>query len=725
MKLKNETEFRSGWGARPPRVPFPAPSREIRAQRNTASVRDYFTRKPLNAGARSAAPGAGALHFCFRIQINRSLKIIGSLLLAGGITANAALPHGWQREQHFEIAAPGLVKFSLPAETLDAARPALEDLRLCDDAGNELPFLITRPVPAGQAVQGAKSFQVSPNAAATVITLETGLAQPLDGVTLETPAADFIKAARVEGSADGQNWQRLASGQPLFRQLHGASQLHVALPAGAWRWLRLTIDDARSQPVTFTGARVHAADVEALPVELPNATLAERNENPGETRLALNLGAANLDIAAVKIETDEPLFTRTVTLAVPQIMDDGIREQPVGQGVIYRVAVEGQLPAANLTVPLETQVRAHELVLFIQNGDSPALPVSAVRVERRPVYLVFLARSAGTFHLLTGNKFCAAAHYDLAALGNNLKPAAATSVAISAPAANPDYRAPEALAGIQPAGAALDIARWKFRKEVLLTSRGAQQIELDLDVLARTDPGFADLRLLHGSNQVPYIFQHTSIRRALTPTVTLTNDAKNPQLSRWILRLPRAGLPLTRLTCVAKTPLFQRELSLSEELTDERGTPYRHPLGSAAWTQTPGRPTNNFSLTLDGAPRSDTLLLETPNGDNPPVELEKFAVFYPVTRILFKAPAEDELFLYYGNPRVAAPSYDLSLVAGELLAADKATARLAAEEPLQKPSWAGHPVPGSGGWAFWGILAVVVVGLLVIIARLLPKTTSA
>ena len=74
-------------------------------------------------------------------------------------------PSEWQHAQEFDIAAPGLMKISLPVETLDAARPALEDLRLCDDAGNELPFLITRPMPSAKAVQSAKSFQVSLNPA--------------------------------------------------------------------------------------------------------------------------------------------------------------------------------------------------------------------------------------------------------------------------------------------------------------------------------------------------------------------------------------------------------------------------------------------------------------------------------------------------------------------------------------------------------------------------------
>ena len=164
-------------------------------------------------------------------------------------------------------------------------------------------------------------------------------------------------------------------------------------------------------------------------------------------------------------------------------------------------------------------------------------------------------------------------------------------------------------------------------------------------------------------------------------------------------------------------------MTLYEELTDERGDKYRRNLGGAAWTQTPDRRSREFALPLNGRLQSDTLFLETENGDNPPIELEKFAVFYPATRVLFKARAGDELFLYYGNPRVSAPSYDLNLVAGQLLMSDKTTATLATEKQLKKSSWAENQTPGKGGVMFWGILAVVVVALLVIIARLLPKAS--
>jgi len=657
-----------------------------------------------------------------KLKNNSSGKWLCVLAIGWCLSGSAALPSDWRHEQRFDVAAPGLLKLSLPVETLDATRPALEDLRLYDAAGNEVPFFIEHPTPASKIVRAAKSFQVSLNANITVITLETGLTQPLDGVALETPAGNFIKAVRVEGSADGKSWQPLAERQPIFREQYGASQLSVAIPSGAWRWLRLTVDDARTQPIPFTGARVHAAAAEATAMELQPANIVERNENPGETRLTLNLGAANLDIASVQIETAEPLFTRAVTLAVPIVSEDAAREQTIGGGTVYRIAVEGNQSSSNLSLPLETRVRSRELLLLIRNQDSPPLSVTAVRVERRPVYLVFMARAAGVHHLLTGNSRCAAPRYDLASLGSDLKNVSVAPVKISALADNSDFRAPESLTGVDLGGTALDVADWKFRKPLKI-SGGVQQVELDLDVLSHADANFADLRLLRGSNQVPYLAQRTSISRSLAPLVTLSNDVKQPKLSRWIIKLPKSNLPLTRLSFESRTPLFERAMSLSAEYTDDRGNTFRRLLGKSVWTQTPERKTRGFSLSLDSVVQGDTLFLETENGDNPPIDLEKFAIFYSATRVLFKAKAGDELFLYYGNPRVSPPRYDLSLVAGQLLAADKTTATFASEEQLKKTSWRENQTPGKGGVMLWGILAVVVVALLAIIARLLPKSS--
>jgi hypothetical protein len=639
-------------------------------------------------------------------------------------TSAAPLPTAWLHEQHFEVPSPGLVKLSLPAETLDAARSGLEDLRLYDEDGSEVPYLLERPRPSGAQVQRVKSFQVSLEPTATVITIETGIDSPAGAVLLDTTEPLFIKSVKVEASEDGNRWQMLREGQPIFRQPGGASQLEIPVLPGSWSWLRLSLDDRRSPPIPVIGVQARRLATEPPPVEHVSAQISERHENPGETRMTIDLGAANLDLSTVELATDEPLFTRRMILAVAQMTPEGVREQTLADGVVYRVAIPGQTTASNLQVTVEKQARARELVLLVHNHDSPPLRVSGLKVERRPVYLVFLAGSGAQHHLVTGNPQCEAPHYDLASLGANLKGLPLTAIQVSRLADNPCYRPPEVLTGIQEGSTTLDVSDWRYRKAVRIERAGAQQLELDPEVLAHATGGFDDLRLVRSGKQVPFIIERTSLSRALAPTVTPVVDPKEPKLSRWLVKLTLAGLPISRLSCTARTPLFERQMSVYEEVADERGTRYHRPLGITTWVSTPVRISKDFILGLDSPPQSDTLYLETHNGDNPPLELEKFQIFYVATRLLFKAQGEGELFLYYGNPRVGPPRYDLSLVAGQLLAAAKSTAALEAEQQLKSPSWRESHVAGRGGVVFWGILALVVVVLFAIIARLLPKAPT-
>jgi len=273
-------------------------------------------------------------------------------------------------------------------------------------------------------------------------------------------------------------------------------------------------------------------------------------------------------------------------------------------------------------------------------------------------------------------------------------------------------------------GAVLDVSGWSFRKSVEIIRPGAQQIELDLDVLSHAQRGFEDLRLMRDGEQVPYVIERTSIQRVLIPNVTVTNSTAPPAFTSWLFTLPKSNLPVTRLSCIARTPLFQREMNLYELIFDERDTSYNYSLKTETWTQTPNRKSKEFSLEFIPPEQTGSFVLETQNGDNPPIELESFRFFYQATRLFFKAEAGDQLFLYYGNSRADRPHYDLNLVADQLLAAGKTTATLGKEEPLKKSGWRAIGTSGRGGMVFWAILALVVVVLLVVISRLLPKSDS-
>lgn len=644
-----------------------------------------------------------------------------SVCLVSAAPAGGASLSDWQHRQEIRIPAAGLFKLDLPPETLDAARPGFDDLRIVDPSGTEVPYVIERAGPIERVQEEVKSLKVALGAASTILTVETGFSQPLVGMTLTTPAPAFIKAVQIEGSSDGKSWRTLARGIPIFRQPSGVTQLHVPVPPGTWQFLRLTVDDRRSPPVPFTGAQVHAAAPRSVPSEPLDLRITDRTESPGETRITLSAGAARLHLAALQIETPEPLFTRRVTLAARHVEGDVIREKALAEAVIFRVAVAGQPPSSQLTIPLDLVTPSRELLLLIRNDDSPPLRIAAIRARRWPLFLVFVARQTGTHAILTGNRNAPAPRYDLASLGVDFKSAKRAALQLSPLAPNPDFRPAEVLPDIPATGPALDTSAWAYRKRTHHTGSGVQQLELDLEVLSHALPTFADLRLMSDGRQLPYILEHTSISRPLVPRVTVGNDPRKPKVSRWALKLPHRNLPVARLVCTTRTSLFRRELILYEETADERGHKQLRRLGRASWVQTPTRTSRELVLAISSTPTTDTLFLETNNEDNPPIELESFQLFYPVWRMHFKAPPDT--YLYYGNRRAVPPRYDLSLVATELLTADRAVASLGAEEQLTMtglPEWV--PLTGMGGILFWAMLTIVVVVLLVIISRLLPKS---
>ena len=87
-------------------------------------------------------------------------------------------------------------------------------------------------------------------------------------------------------------------------------------------------------------------------------------------------------------------------------------------------------------------------------------------------------------------------------------------------------------------------------------------------------------------------------------------------------------------------------------------------------------------------------------------------------------PPSQPLWLYYGNRLAQAPHYDLSLVAGQILRADKSSAALGGEEIIKGDKARGNESNEHGGVIFWAVLAVVVMALLALVSRLLPKPES-
>ena len=67
-------------------------------------------------------------------------------------------------------------------------------------------------------------------------------------------------------------------------------------------------------------------------------------------------------------------------------------------------------------------------------------------------------------------------------------------------------------------------------------------LELDAAALALSRPDLADLRVVRGDRQVPYLLERTTRVRTAPLALVAAPDAKRPTVGRWELALPVAGM---------------------------------------------------------------------------------------------------------------------------------------------------------------------------------------
>ncbi len=638
----------------------------------------------------------------------------------------AAIPPEWSYGQDIQVSQKGIVRVKLPLETLSNAQPARGDLRLMDPAGQEISYLVDQPM-AEQARQVPLSgMKIAMTKGKTVITgqvPQTLKNAGFDTLSIYTATDDFLKPITIETSRDQIHWVTSVNAYPFFKQPGEPLSTAIEFPKTSAPFLRITLDDATTPPIRVQAVQLYAGPKKLANLETITPAILEVLNDAHQTEVHLLLPADNLTIDTLRLETPEGTFRRKVSVSGKTFSNGEFRESVLGQGTVYRVALNQKL-ARQDAFYLGQQVPGRQLILRIENADSRPLTITRVTAEVVPAYLTFDAPVAGSYALWVGNLLAAPKNYDVAGLRDTLARAAFSTGVLGPLMKNPAYRVPEPLPQVNGLGTEIDISSWRFRKKLVLAQPGVQRLEPDLQVLSHNAGRWAALRIVQEGKQIPYVMDRVGAAREIN--VQIEEKPAKGSLSQWTLAFPEPGLPVSSLRCKVADPLFQRSLILYETLLDERGETRRQVVGQGAWVRVNNQGTDAFTLTLYHPVQSQTLVLETDNRDNPPIHLSKMRAFYQTPRILFKASPGKDLYLYYGNDDVSAPQYDLDLVAAELLATPPTEAALGSEERLKVSSWWEVPLQAAGGmkYIFWIVMGLVVIGLLMVIAKLLPAENS-
>jgi len=274
-------------------------------------------------------------------------------------------------------------------------------------------------------------------------------------------------------------------------------------------------------------------------------------------------------------------------------------------------------------------------------------------------------------------------------------------------------------------GGPIDVSTFRVQRTIPRGPAGLAALALDAAALAHSR--VVDVRIATADGrQVPYLLERLDAPLTVTLPALRKAEGDQPRLepaaggarSVYRLRMPAAGLPPSQLVLRTASRVFDRSIrvvGIPESHRRERREVRASTIATARWEHADPASVSP-PLTLD-LPRlgSEDAWLVVDEGDNQPLPLDEPKLLLPAYRLRFVRETEAPLFLLYGRDDLAAPRYDLALLAPRLLGSEANEVRPASETP---------PRPGgmqSSTGLFWGALVLAVGVLLALVVRLIKQ----
>ncbi|MEP6995772.1 MAG: hypothetical protein ABI968_14715, partial [Acidobacteriota bacterium] len=318
-------------------------------------------------------------------------------LAAVAVIALAAPPAQFRFSRPIE-AAPGWARLELPDDVLNVCRPGLPDLRIQDEAGKEIPYAFEQDIAPNARRFRVENLESVPKSETTGV-IDRGSAPGFtDTVTFEIAGDDFLKPVLLQSSEDQSSWKNVAKGS-LF-STGSVRMLTLRFPENDRRFLRFRLDDRNGAAVSVSAVAVRArsgntGNTGSAALERPLALAALPTETDATSLYSAVLPAANLNVTALRFQTQDLAFSRPVRVYERVFFRDEVFRRILAAGTITRAP--GSLEAIDLPA---CGAGARNLEIEIDNGDSPALSGLRVSALVRGRTLRFLAPAGVNLKLL-------------------------------------------------------------------------------------------------------------------------------------------------------------------------------------------------------------------------------------------------------------------------------------------------------------------------------------
>jgi hypothetical protein len=629
-----------------------------------------------------------------------------------------------------------LASLTLPPELSIGAAPYGRDLRLVDETGREIPYLLDwTSEREGLAtwrvdvkdVRREKEEAREGSPLRSQWTLDLGDARTFTDLALRVPDVAFAWHVRVEASMDGGRYELAEADAALFDQTWNNERvrktaIRFEAPLTA-RYLRLTARSASdSRALQIEGASVtlrRRLKGDAWSMNIGAEPVAEaEGASRGVTRYRLR-ASSRLPFDELEIVAEDAAFSRPARLIEESNPGGRRTETRLGEGRIFRIRASDALIAGeSVRVPVRSG-GGGALCLEIDNAGSPPLRGVKVRLHGSRLRLLFPS-PARALTLYYGNETTRAPFYDLEGLRPRLTQAlGADAAALGAEEANPLFRREPPLRFAATLGASLDPSKWRRERPIArITEEDVYTITLRAADLANLRPDLADLRVVSDDNlQVPFLIEPDFADERVPFKVHRQGTAPaHHSVYGFDPADPPAGDDAPRVSRIeieVSDAFFERSARLLHSKSRaQREEPFSLPLSR--------QPPSTSPLVLGTTAPLEAMTLEVDDGDNAPLDLRAAVAIVRVPRIVFKA-APGNLRLLLGNRSAEAPRYDIAGLRSELLAysAIAAHAGALADNRGASESFFSRFQAVPGNTVVWVAIVVAIVALVALTVRTL------
>jgi hypothetical protein len=325
-----------------------------------------------------------------------------------------------------DVAAPGRVFARLDPHVYEGARADLGDLRVSDERGRDVPYVIDRAEALGlpEARPAIRNRGWSAEGAATAV-LDFGGRLGKRRLKLRLSGDNFRRRVAVEGGEDGTGWVTLVDEAWVFavpgREV--ARYETVDLPENDFPLLRVVAHpapDERGRPAIEDAWVPGDGRPPRAEERLASRWSEAQDAKDRETWLTLDLGARHQPFHAVELDVADERFFREARVEArrdPRNAAGAVWWEEIGRGALYRLEHGGRRREC---LRIEARGRERALRVRVRNLDDRPLDLRGVAVQVPVERLLFEAERPGVYRLTYGSPDRTTPAYDLARTAGDL-----------------------------------------------------------------------------------------------------------------------------------------------------------------------------------------------------------------------------------------------------------------------------------------------------------------